>query len=275
MVLKSRLHLTRAPTKYRSQSLGALLQRMVISAKDCGHPWGTVTTSRRRLRNWRASSYPMVHLADYRRFDWEPHDSACESEMLSWKSGALILNLLVRHVEGTAPRLCLWEVGPSRCAALPDLPSSASWTTYRASVVPDAGTKSIRLYLYADGGAGPRTVNEYANAGVVEVPSLPSLALLSNPMLPASPASRLFIDYSSYSEAWTGSEGKHVLVDGMLNGWLVPSRSTGVAVHYAPGKEVQMSQWASLAILLATLLWATRPWVQRMARLRYRGRRIE
>jgi arabinofuranan 3-O-arabinosyltransferase len=185
-------------------------------------------------------------------------DSACESQSLTWKSGSIAISLLVRHIDGTAPRVCLWEIGPSRCAPLPDLPSNAAWTRYRGSVTPDAGTTSILLYLYADGGASHRTTNDYANVSVVAVQSLPHLALLGLPDGSDAATSRLVVDHTTYSDAWQGSPGKHVLVDGMLNGWLVPSRSTAFTTSYAPSRLIQAAQWVSVLVLLATLLVATR-----------------
>jgi hypothetical protein len=66
------------------------------------------------------------------------------------------------------------------------------------------------------------------------------------------------VDHTTYSDAWQGSPGKHVLVDGMLNGWLVPSRSTAFTTSYAPSRLIQAAQWVSVLVLLATLLVATR-----------------
>lgn len=201
-------------------------------------------------------------------------DSACESQPLSWKGGAVVINLYVRHISGVAPRLCLWEVGPSRCASLPDLPSGASWSWYRASVAPDSETLSLILYLYADGGANHRTINDYANVNVVEVPSLPNLALLGNPQSPTALASRLVVFHTTYSTAWQGSTGQHVLVNGMVNGWLVPAQATAFTLSYTPGILVRAAQWTSFVILLAVLAIAIWPWTPRIARRRFLGRRV-
>jgi hypothetical protein len=125
-------------------------------------------------------------------------------------------------------------------------------------VTPDAGTTSILLYLYADGGASRRTINDYANVSVVAVQSLPHLALLGMPDGSNAASPRLVVDHTTYSDAWQGSPGKHVLVDGMLNGWLVPPRSTAFTTSYAPSPLIQAAQWVSLLVLMATLLIATR-----------------
>ena len=140
--------------------------------------------------------------------------------------------------------------------------------------MPDAGTTAINLFLYADGGGARRTINEYANVSVVEVASLPSLALLSSPQSSAPPSSELVVIHSSYSEAWQGSAGKHVLVDGMLNGWLVPPATTDFNARYGPRTLVQAAQWASLTTLSAVLVAASYPWIRRRTRRRERNRSV-
>jgi arabinofuranan 3-O-arabinosyltransferase len=193
-------------------------------------------------------------------------DSACVSQSLSWNRGALVLSMQVRHADGSAPRICLWEVGPSRCAPAPDLPTGPAWSWYRASVTPDVGTTSIILYLYADGGAPRRTVNEYANVSVVEVSSLPRVALLGNPLSFVRPPVRLVLLHTSYSDLWQGSVGKHVIVDGLLNGWLVPPQSTSFAANYSPEGVIDGARWVSVAVLLAILIVVLWPWESRLAK---------
>jgi arabinofuranan 3-O-arabinosyltransferase len=201
-------------------------------------------------------------------------DSACEHAVLSWNGGSIVISLFVRHIDGAAPRLCLWEPSRSRCAPVPDLPTSANWTWYRASITPDAGTTSISLYLYSDGGASRPTVNEYSNVSVLEVASLPQLALVAKPKSATDAPVRLAVVHSSYSDAWQGSTGRHVLVDGMLNGWLIQSPSTSFVVNYSPGGLVRAATWASIVVLLAATLVTVVPQAPRMARRRLQGRRI-
>lgn len=201
-------------------------------------------------------------------------DSACETQRLWWKGGPLIVSLQVRHIGGAAPRLCLWEAVREKCAPLPDLPNDSSWSWYRTSVTPDAGTTAINLYLYADGGNAHRTVNEYANVSVAEVASLPSLALLSSPQLSIAPSSRLVVTHSSYSPAWQASAGEHVLVDGMLNGWLVRPGSKVLTLRYGPGTLVHAGQLASLVVLLVTVAVLIWPWISPLTRSRYIPPRI-
>jgi arabinofuranan 3-O-arabinosyltransferase len=183
-------------------------------------------------------------------------DSACEIQRLAWTKGSLVVSLMIHHVQGIAPRICLWEYGPNHCAPLPSIPDQAGWATYRTSVTPDVGTTEIRLHLYADGGApGSLTVNEYADVRVVEVPSLPSLTLISEPALQSPPATQLVVLHNSYSAAWHGPMGdEHVLVDGMLNGWLQPAGTHRFSASYEPGELLSVSQWISLGTFLLILL---------------------
>jgi arabinofuranan 3-O-arabinosyltransferase len=184
------------------------------------------------------------------------HDSACEGQTLAWRRGPVVLSLMIHPVQGVAPRICLWQIGPNRCALLPSVPEHSGWSTYRASVTPDAGTTGLGLYLYADAGdPGVRTVNEYANVQVVEVSALPSFTLLSDPTVQPSPAMQLVVFHSSFSPEWQASiGGTHVLVDGMLNGWLIPAGSHQFSAYYKPANAFSAAQWISLVAVAATLV---------------------
>ncbi|HEV2035679.1 MAG TPA: hypothetical protein VGU71_16050 [Candidatus Dormibacteraeota bacterium] len=194
-------------------------------------------------------------------------DSACESQMLAWQGGPLFLTLMIHAVEGSPPRLCLWEFGAGRCASLPNIPQTTGWSEFRATVTPDPGTSAISLFLYADvNGPGSRTVNEYANVRVVEVPALPTFALLANPDGPPASFRQLVVHRSTFSSQWQGSTGgEHVMVDGMLNGWLVPLGSSDrfVASYRAAG-VFRASEWISLLALLITALFPVWLWLIRL-----------
>ena len=197
--------------------------------------------------------------------------SACAGTPLDWRGGPLVLAVMIHHVQGVAPRVCIWEFGPNRCASLPTIPDQNGWSTYRASVMPDAGTRSISLFLYADAGLlRSRTINEYSDVRVLEVPALPTFALLSDPEGQAPPSVQLGLVDSSFSAEWQGSiSGEHVLVDGMLNGWLIPIGSNAFSAHYTPANAFQTAQWVSLAALLAILLIPAWPWAARQLRRSY------
>jgi arabinofuranan 3-O-arabinosyltransferase len=185
--------------------------------------------------------------------------SACTSQDLAWHRGPVVLTLMIHPVEGAGPRICLWEVGLDRCAPTPSPPNQGGWFDYRTTVVPDAGTTGLRLFLYADVyNQGRRTTNEYADVRAFEVPSLPRFALLAEPERVTSDL-QLVLIHSSFSTWWQGKPiGKHVLVDGMLNGWLIPARSTSFTASYTPATAVSTAPWISIATLgglLAFLVW--------------------
>ncbi len=87
-----------------------------------------------------------------------------------------------RHVSGEPARVCLWQGGPDRCAALPALTRGRGWQRYRTAVTPTPGTDRLVLFLYADGpGLGEPTRVDYrrirvtllepVRTGVIDVPA--------------------------------------------------------------------------------------------------------
>jgi arabinofuranan 3-O-arabinosyltransferase len=62
-----------------------------------------------------------------------------------------------RTLSGRVARVCLFEIGPNICAAIPPLAASGDWRSYTAAMVPDPGTTGMKLVLYADGGRDPDT----------------------------------------------------------------------------------------------------------------------
>jgi arabinofuranan 3-O-arabinosyltransferase len=194
-------------------------------------------------------------------------DSACEIQSLNWRGGSLVLNLMVHALKGAPPRLCLWEFGPERCASLPNIPTKTGWYTYRASVSPDPGTKSIALYLYADATTqNTQTVNEYANVRAIEVQALPTLALLAKPDAEAGSTEQLVVLHDTFSNDWESTGGRHVLVDGMVNGWLLQPGSNPSVATYWPTGFLRAAQWISLVTWLIAFIVAVRRRVGRLAR---------
>src|SRR6266566_2844524 len=171
------------------------------------------------------------------------YDSACVSHPIDWRGNPLIVSVAVKSVKGNRPRLCLLEVGPQRCAPLPT-----------SSLL--AGTGALELYLYADAkGPGDQTTVEYANVQVIEVPTLPSFYLLSDPPSESTASVELAIIHNTFSESWHASpRGQHVLVDGMLNGWLIPTGSTGFYAYYSPRDIFRDAQWVSTVALVMMIV---------------------
>ena len=59
--------------------------------------------------------------------------------------------------------------------------------------------------------------------------------------------------------------GEHVLVDGMLNGWLIPTGSHGFAAQYMPAVAIRVADWMSVGGLLLIVLLAGRTSIGRFA----------
>jgi len=192
-------------------------------------------------------------------------DNACERQALDWHGGSLLISVMVKHLRGASPNICLWETGPEHCATLPSVRDTGDWSTYQASVSPDAGTTALTLHLYADAiTPGNPTINEYADVRVIEVPALPSFALLGDPTPQPSSSVQLLVVHSSFSNEWKGpANSEHVLVDGMLNGWLVPTGSKAFSAYYEPTHAYRISELISLATYVLMLLLLIRPLVSR------------
>ena len=186
-------------------------------------------------------------------------DSACESRLLNWHSGAFVVSLWLRHVIGTQPRICFWEFGPSRCSQIKPLPTGSGWQHYVSRVSPDPGTSAIGLVLYADAAASERvTINEYANLTVRSIATNPAhlVFLFKSRPNAIGRKSRLIVADSTWSPEWQGAPtAKHVLVDGIRNGW---ESSRGLSVgyfrpRYAPKLLLVVSDWLSLIVALIVL----------------------
>lgn len=164
------------------------------------------------------------------------------------------MSMMAHHVRGSFPRACLWEVGVKRCAALPNMPTAASWSPFRASVTPDAGTTGLILYLYADAaGQGRPTIDEYSDVRVLELATVPNLVLIATPDSGSSSSLNLVVLHNSFSTQWQSAYGTHVLVDGMVNGWLVQPGSGRFSASYVHTGTVRAAQLISLAPLLIAL----------------------
>ena len=183
-------------------------------------------------------------------------DSACESQLLKWHSGAFVVSLWVRHVVGAQPRICLWEFGPSRCAQIKPLPTRSGWQHYVTKVSPDPGTSALGLFLYADATTSSRmTINEYANLSVrsITAASEELVFLFKSSQNARSRQSHLIMADSTWSSEWQGvPTSRHVLVDGMRNGWESARGLSAGYFHprYAPKLLLVVSDWLSMTVAL-------------------------
>jgi hypothetical protein len=131
------------------------------------------------------------------------------------------------------------------------MPAAKGWSTYRALITPDSGTTALSLFLYADVYAfRQRTTNEYANIEIMEVAGAPQLALIGDPIVPRSNL-QLVVVHESFSDQWQGP-GDHVLVDGMLNGWITADPRP--LIVYKPANSFKAAAFVSAAVLIVVLI---------------------
>ena len=171
-------------------------------------------------------------------------DAACVSARLDWHGGHVFLRYWARSLAGNTPQVCLWESPVDRCATTSSSSLSgrrrSGWIRYSSIVTPGLGTRSLSLFVYAYGsGAGSQSVDQYAK---VQAFSLPSITM---PLLTGVPKAylhaRLVVTARGFSSSVSDPRGlKHVLVDGLRNGWItdhritkVPSKSSFLTAHGA------------------------------------------
>jgi hypothetical protein len=154
------------------------------------------------------------------------YDSACETSVLNWRSGPVLLSLWTRSVNGAAPSICVWEQPSNMCAAMPSLTSSLGWDHFGASFSPVSGTTSLTVFLYANAvtNGGPASV-EYANVEATSIAGAPNLDLIGTPsgLLVTRKLDVLHTSYVAGTSAKRGT--RHVLVNGLTNGYLYRARN--------------------------------------------------
>ena len=146
-------------------------------------------------------------------------DSACEAQRLQWRAGSVRLSMKVRSLRGANVRFCVLEVPTQQCAALPQPVQGRRWHSYSATLNPLPHTRQLYLFLYADSFYGGRSVEEYADVTVRSMPRVPTIMLVGKSKTSSS-AVRLVTAPTEYSAGWH-ARGRHVRVDGLINGWLV------------------------------------------------------
>jgi arabinofuranan 3-O-arabinosyltransferase len=206
------------------------------------------------------------------------------------------LRLAYSSITGYAPRLCIWEEGPNRCATLPTLLAARGWHRFEATTTLDPGTKSAWLFLYADGGASQRTTAAYRSLRIELPQAVIAVGVLPVQHLPKVTYSRvapyefrvhvrdarapfLLVLSETFASGWQlegGNQGSarasHLRVDGYANGWRVPRRgSYDLKVTYGPE---QPAAWARrgdavlipLVLVLGLLRWGVQRRPQRVGR---------
>jgi arabinofuranan 3-O-arabinosyltransferase len=186
------------------------------------------------------------------------------------------VSLDYRTVAGHRARICLYQVGPDRCAAFPALEGGDQWQSLDHVFLPEPGTRSLQLLLYADGGAAEPTTVEYRDVqvgtttpfDVVVVPAQttggaegPLTWRRDGPAaytveVPASPSPRTVVLTESYAPAWTARtdpplEAEHFRANGYANAWqLAPGPQVTLTVAYAPNRLLEPALALSAAAAL-------------------------
>ena len=210
-------------------------------------------------------------------------NSACENRSLAWRSGPLFVSLWVRNVRGTPPRMCLLQMPSNECAVIPSLWSNQAasrWYRYQTIVTPEPGTRSLKMFLYADVyKPGTPTTNEYSDVVVRRSPVLLQPVVAATPQSHEPSETALYTSEESFSPDWIGPPNDlRVEVDGLRNGWLGP-HSRNVRLRFGPASWYLLSRFASLLAAGVLLALALSLWPERRSLLAAKvrvasGRRI-
>ncbi len=185
-------------------------------------------------------------------------DSSCIFHRVDWGGGPVLLSLGLRHIAGAPARLCLWEYGANRCANSEPLPAGNGWVDFRATISPDPGTTGLSLFLYADSDrTAPQTINEYTRIQLIELPTLGQIFQIGSPVTAPEAAWQLTVLHNAYSNQWQMNgvtSPEHVLVDGLLNGWLMVESRDVVRAYDTTRFLIELATLVSGAVLVMTLL---------------------
>lgn len=205
------------------------------------------------------------------------------------------VSLTYRALAGQPARLCVWQTGPNRCADIPVLPpGGAAWRTFTTDVVPEPGTQSLRLYVYADGQASLPTVTEYRDLALR--PSTSAVVTVTRASVAPSPevwsecrAERCDVrvrgvegDFvlevaESWAPGWqlsglpAGWTAERVPTSGYANGWRITGHGdASLVVVYDPQRIASAAQATSAVAGLGILAFVGYRMVVEVRRTRRR-----
>ncbi len=171
--------------------------------------------------------------------------------------GGLKIRMLVRHLYGSAPSGCIEQLG--ECIHL-SMPSNNSWTSWSTTIPFSSRNGPLSLYLYSGTSGKVPSANEYSNITVRTASGVP--VILTQPTYGASKTNvALTVSPTSFSRAWVGPpEASHVVVDGVMNGWISfgISSSRTAFVRYSPNLVLYSADLFTMVLtLLVILLYIT------------------
>ncbi|MBN1172283.1 MAG: hypothetical protein JXA67_08915, partial [Micromonosporaceae bacterium] len=210
-----------------------------------------------------------------------PADIACVRLVLEKPIGSQYrLEMEHRTVAGQTARICLWQVGPNRCAALPELPRTGSWTRLSAPFRIEPGTTKVELFLYAVGQTDPKTTVGFRDMTITPETGT-ALSITRSAGVPSAPAlavtQRAVADFQV---AVSGANGRFALVlaeadvpgwrlsglppgwsaqrftaHGYAAGWLVTGQGDALlSVAYGPNRLGGAARHASMIAVVLLLL---------------------
>jgi hypothetical protein len=151
-------------------------------------------------------------------------DAPCETTVLAWRAGPILISLWARSVSGASPSICLWQQPLNSCASVPPIQvRKENWQHYSVIVNPSAGTRSITLFLEDYTYQAGIATDQFANIQVRRLVSNPTLVVIGTPL--TKPKSGRIVSFpNSYSSRWHGPpRTKHVIVNGLTNGLIIPT----------------------------------------------------
>jgi hypothetical protein len=196
-----------------------------------------------------------------------------------WASTATLLKML--DAQYVLVRGDIDQSFPNRHIVSPNALNDGLVTAPDITLVTQVG--SLSLYRFDDTVSEEEIATNYV---LVRDPSPDLTALFSlpagtaivtddaaHPLEPQTQAAQeLLVMHNSFSDGWQGPPGsRHVLVDGMLNGWLMPRGSPAFMPTYSATFVIGLSRWLSLAAALTALLAPV--WIEATLRLRARRRK--
>lgn len=179
--------------------------------------------------------------------------AACEARSVAWSGGPVLVSFAARRITGAGPAICLWEIGPNRCASMTPLSASARWHTYQEVVTPNRGTHALSLFLYAYAGSGTRTEDAYSGVSIRSAATQETWAIIAAGGAAHRPP-ELTTMMTAFSNYWSvGTPAQHVLVDGIMNGWLSDANRR-VTPHDSLAGPIRASAVGAGAAAVVTLI---------------------